>query len=263
MVELVVLKDAQWLKRQKHAGRCVSNILKEVGNAVLSGTPNLNLKDLEQLTYKYCKVYDCEPTFLNYEGFPNAACISVNEGLVHGVVKDYVLQPGDIISYDVGATFEGAIADAARTWIYGIPKNNEHKRLVDEGFKTLLAGQNQVKVGNRLGAIGNAIYKYASRKGFGVVCNYGGHGLEYDKPHTDPFVANKQQPTEGVRIVNGMSIAIEPMLTIGEARTKISDDKWTIVTPNVGCHFENSVTVWEDQIHIITEVPNEGIWFNP
>lgn len=263
MIQYITLKDEQWLQRQQYAGHCSSNILKEVGKTILESVPKLSLKDLEQITYDYCKSNNCTPTFLNYSGFPSAACISVNNQLVHGIVIDYVLQPGDVISYDVGTTYEGAIADAARTWIYGKPKCSEHMRLVDEGYKTLLEAQKHVKIGNRLGVIGNAIYKYASRQGFGVVCNYGGHGLDYNNPHTDPFVANKQQPNEGIRMVNGLSIAIEPMLTIGETKTKLSEDGWTVSTTDVGCHFENSITIWDDKVHIITEIENEGTWFNP
>jgi methionyl aminopeptidase len=258
--ELVVLKDEKWLACQKHAGHCVSNILKECGSVILEKKPNLNLQYLESIVFKYCKLHNCIPTFLGYDGFPSAACISVNKAMVHGIVTDYELQPGDIVSVDVGATYKGAIADAARTWIYGKPLSLEHSRLLKEGYNSLLEGQKQVVIGNRLGSIGNSIYKYATKHGYGVVTNYGGHGLEYDKAHTDPFVANKQQPNDGIRITNGLSIAIEPMLVIGEAKTKIEADGWTVTTPNIGCHFENSVTVWENKAHIITEVPYEGIW---
>lgn len=254
--ELVVLKDNEWLKRQKHAGQCVSNILKNCGEAV-SSESNLSLKDLEDIAIRFLKHYDCTATFLNYEGFPSVVCASVNKGLVHGVVHDYVLQPGDLVSIDVGATFEGAIADAARTWIYGEPKSQAHVELLETGKKALKAGQNAVKIGNRLGAIGNAISKEVNKTHFKLVTNYGGHGLEYDKPHTDPFVANKQAANSGVRIVDGLSIAIEPMVVIGSPRTKVGNDGHTVFTSDIGCHFENSVTVMDGLVHIITEIPNE------
>ena len=255
--ELIVLKDAAWLERQKHAGLCVANILKECGNTIEAGTANLSLKDLEQIAYKYFKIYNCIPTFLNYDGFPNAICTSVNEDVVHGIVTDYILQPGDVVSVDVGATFEGAIGDAARTWIYGEPKNNLHVELLNAGKKALKAGQEAVKIGNRIGAIGFAINKAVCHTRFKCITNYGGHGLEYNKPHTDPFVANKQAQNEGAHIVPGLSIAIEPMLVIGSPRTKIKEDGFTVKVDSISCHFENSITVMEDGIHIITEIPDE------
>ena len=258
--ELIILKDEHWLKRQKHAGRCVSNVLKECGDLILNNTPHLNLLDLEKLVYQYCNVYDATPTFLGYKGFPSACCISVNKAVVHGIVHDYELQPGDIVSVDLGATYEGAIADAARTWIYGKPKDPKHVDLLNVGYEALLLGQKQVKVGNRLGSIGNAIYKYVSNKGYGVITDYGGHGIDYNKPHSKPFVANKQHPDDGNVIVNGLSIAIEPMVVFGEAKTKVDSDGWTVRTPELSCHYENSVTVFDNKVHIITESPYEGKW---
>ena len=258
-VEFIKLKDEFWLNRQKHAGGCISSFLKECGELITSGTPNLSFKDLEDIALKQMKLSGCTPTFLNYNGFPSAICVAANKQLVHGPVTDYVLQEGDVISVDVGATFEGAIGDAARTWIYGEPKNKKHIALLKAGREALAAGQAAAKIGNRLGAIGNAIYRVGTKAGLGVIQDYGGHGIDYDKPHSDPFVANKQSAKSGVRIAAGMSIAIEPMLVLGEAKTIEDDDGWTVRTPSVGCHFENSVTIMEDGVHIITEIPNEEL----
>lgn len=255
---LVILKDALWLKRQKIAGRCVANILKECGKLIKAKTPNLNLKDLEQIAYLYTRNMDCIPTFLNYKGFPGAACISVNKQLVHGIPANYVLQDGDIISVDLGATYEGAIADAARTWIYGDPKSAEHIRLLKVGREALDNGVKAVKVGSRLGAIGYAIHNTVKKSGFGNITNYIGHGINYNEPHASPPVLNKDLQNNGIRIANGLSIAIEPMIVIGPAETKTESDGWTIVTPGLGCHFENSVTVFNDRVHIITDIANEN-----
>lgn len=257
--EFIKLKDDAWLSRQKHAGKCVSNILKECGDLITSGSPNLSFKDLEEIALEQMKLQSCTATFLNYEGFPSAICVAANKQLVHGPVTDYVLQAGDVISVDVGATFEGAIGDAARTWIYGEPKNKKHIGLLKAGREALAAGQAAAKIGNRLGAIGNAIYRVGTKSGFGVIQDYGGHGIDYNTPHSDPFVANKQSNRSGVRIAAGMSIAIEPMLVLGEAKTIEDNDGWTVRTPSVGCHFENSVTIMEDVVHIITEIPNEEL----
>lgn len=255
---LIILKDELWLKRQKYAGRCVATILKECGKLIKNNTPNLSLKDLEQLTYLYTKSMDCTPTFLNYKGFPGAACISVNKQLVHGIPTNYILQDGDIVSVDLGATFEGAIADAARTWIYGTPKSPEHVRLLKIGREALDNGVKAVKVGNRLGEIGYAIHNTVKNSGFNSVISYGGHHLDYGKAHAETFIPNKAEKNFGNRIQNGESMAIEPMIVMGENSTSVLDDGWTVITPGFGCHFENSVTVFNDEVHIITEIQNEN-----
>lgn len=257
--QLVILKDEDWLYKQKKAGRCVSHILKECGKLILNKTPNLNLKDLENLASKYMEIHDCTPTFWNYivpnkPPFPGKICISINNQLVHGIPIDYILQDGDVVSVDLGATYQGAIADAARTWIYGTPKSIEHVRLLKAGWEALGAAKKAIEVGKHIGVIGYAIHQYVKNTGFGLITNYGGHGIDYNKAHSNPFISNKSQPNDGIRIQPGLSIAIEPMLVIGEARTKELDDGWTVVTPGIGCHFEDSVTVMEDGIHTITEV---------
>jgi len=254
---LVVLKDDLWLKRQKYAGRCVASILKACGNAIKEKTPNLSLLDLENISKTYFKSLGCEATFYNYKGFPGHACISVNKELVHGIPSDYVLQNGDVVSVDLGATYEGAIADAARTWIYGDPKSEEHIRMISSCWKSLQEATKALEIGKQLGVIGNTISKRAQNDGFGLVTNYGGHYISYNKPHADPFVANKSSQFEGIRIVPGSSMAIEPMFVLGDPKTKVLNDGWTVVTNNIGCHFENSVTVMEDGNHIITEIPHE------
>lgn len=263
--ELIVLKDKTWLNQQKHAGRCVSNILTSCGEAIISNSPNLNLLDLENIALKLFDIWECKPTFLNYGGFPSPLCLSVNKELVHGIVRDYTLQPGDVISVDVGATYKSAIADAARTWIYGDPISKQHVEILDICKKALIAGQNVVKVGNRIGAIGNAIYKTVNRTNYKLIVDYGGHGLcelssdEEPKLHTAPFIGNKQDKNDGIKISNGLSIAIEPMVVIGSNKTKTKAGDFTVYTENIGCHFENSVTLFEDELHIITETPRFGI----
>src|SRR5271157_716053 len=127
--ELIILKDYKWLERQKHAGRCIFNIFKDVGD--LLKEDNISLKDIENFCLPIIKHYDCAPTFLGYRGFPSAICTSVNNQLVHGIATDYILQEGDLITVDLGTTFEGAIADAARSWIYKKAKTPQHIRLLE------------------------------------------------------------------------------------------------------------------------------------
>ena len=255
---LIHLYNQESLVKQKIAGRCVSNILKECGKLINNKTPNLSLKDLEQITYLYTKNMDCIPTFLNYHGFPGAACISVNKQLVHGIPSDYILQDGDVVSVDVGATFEGKIADAARTWIYGTPKSKEHVRLLTTCKNALKSAINNIAIDKHLGIIGYTIYKETKNSGFSLITNYGGHFIAHNQPHAEPFVPNKSDKNEGIRFQSGCSLAIEPMLVIGDAITKTANDGWTVLTPGIGCHFEDTICLMDDEVHIITEVPSEN-----
>lgn len=244
------LKNQDWLLKQRVAGKVCSDILKyfqanaKVGNSLL---------DLNVFAENYIVSNNCTPTFKNYKGFPAGVCISVNKQLVHGIPTDYKLQDGDVVSFDLGATYERAIADTAITMIVGTPKSEQHVQLIKATEASLMAGIAAVKIGSRLGSIGQAIYKSGKKDGFGVVTKYGGHGLDWDQPHASPFVDNKSEPTEGIRIQAGLAIAIEPMLTIGSPDTKIDKDGWTVVTNDIGAHFEHSIFVHQDgTVEILT-----------
>lgn len=249
---LIKLKNQDWLKKQRVAGKVVAGTLLLLEDAVKSRT-TLTMKQLNSLAEQYIEKHNCQATFKNYKGFPAGVCISINKHLVHGIPTDYQLEDGDVVSFDLGATYEGAIADSALTCIYGTPKSEEHVRLVNATETALNKGIEAIKVGNRLGCIGNAISKYVRSENFGLVNNYGGHGLDWDIPHAAPFVANKAELEDGIRIQPGLAIAIEPMLVIGSPATKTLSDGWTVVTENIGCHYEHSVFIHEDHVEVITD----------
>ena len=234
----------------------MGEILKLCEYTIASKPQNLSLRDLEQLAIDHINKSGCLPTFLGYKGFPSAICTSVNNQVVHGIVTDYVLKEGDIVSIDLGATYEGAIADAASTFVYGDYPSNDVMIMVNKCRKALYVAIEAVKVGAHIGAIGNAIHKFTKDSGFGVITKYGGHGIDYNTPHAAPFVANRADKNSGIRIQPGLAIAIEPMLVLsGNTRTTILDDKWTVMTEALSCHFEHSVFVEsEDKIHVITEI---------
>lgn len=249
--ECINLKDSDWLDKQRVAGKIVSAALSLLENEVKNNT-QLSLLELNELAETL--IYDSKsiPTFKGYKGFPCGVCISVNKQLVHGIPTDYKLQDGDVVSFDLGATYEGAIADSALTCIYGATKSEQHKLLVDMTQESLAKGISAIAVSKRLGCIGHAISKHAKNYGFGVVTRYGGHGLEWNKPHAPPFVANKGEVDSEIRIQEGLAIAIEPMLTVGSPETWTANDGWTVLTNNVGAHFEHSVFVHKDHVEVIT-----------
>ncbi len=251
---VVSLKDDKWLDYQRIAGRIASDALSALEREVENKT-QLSMIDLNVYAEEIIVKAGGIPTFKGYgkPPFPAGVCISVNKQLVHGIPTDYHLQEGDIVSFDLGVTIDGAIADTALTCIYGKPKTDEHARLVKDTEEALMRGIRAIQVGKRLGVIGQAIYKYAHGLRYSVVNNYGGHGLDWNIPHASPFVANKSTEHEGIRIQPGLSIAIEPMLVCGsDPTTTTGEDGWTVYTKEIGAHFEHSVFVHEDRVEVIT-----------
>ena len=249
---LFKLKGQDWLDKQREAGKIAAATL--VGlKAQVEGKMSYSLIELNNIAEKFITKAGGIPTFKGYKGFPAGVCISVNKQLVHGIPTDYKLQEGDVVSFDLGVTIGGAIADTAITCIFGEPKSLQHVKIVKATEEALMKGIQAIEVGKKLGCIGNAIYKCAKGHGFSVINNYGGHGLDWDVPHAAPFVANKSDPEEGFRIQPGLAIAIEPMLVPGSVTTKTSDDGWTVETNDIGAHFEHSVFVHEDHVEIITD----------
>lgn len=246
------LKNSDWLEKQRFAGKVVAESLFILQNFVKEKT-KLSLLEMNSIIEDFIVNKKCDPTFKNYKGFPAGVCISVNNQLVHGIPTDYHLQEGDVVKFDLGATFEGAIADSALTCIYGEPKKPDHVRIVSATEEALMEGIKAIAVGKKLGCIGYAIYKSAKGRGYNVIENYGGHGLEWNKPHAPPFVANKASLEEGIRIQPGLAIAIEPMLVTGSISSTTAKDGWTVVTREIGAHFEHSVYVHEDHVEIITD----------
>lgn len=257
--QYISLKNHDWLKRQRVAGRVTALALRHLRLRVEEGT-TLTTAELSAEAEAIILEQGCTPTFKNYKGFPHAVCISVNEQLVHGIPNDYRLKDGDVVSFDLGATFEGSIADSAQTMIFGKPKNEKHIQLIQATKKALQLAIDQVAVGKRLGCIGNAIYNYGREQDLSVIVNYGGHGICNNpdgsgRPHAPPFVANRADPNEGIVIQAGLTIAIEPMFILGSSnKTKISDDGWTVISDNIGSHEENTIFVHEDRVEIITAI---------
>jgi methionyl aminopeptidase len=249
---LVRLKDKDWLEKQRVAGRIAAETLLLLEGYVKDRTFH-SMIALNEMAEHYITKNGGFPTFKGYKGFPAGVCISVNKEMVHGIPKDMVLEDGDIVSFDLGVTYQGAIADTAITCIFGTPHSERHATLVKATEESLMKGIEAIQVGKRLGVIGQAISKHAKTYGFGVINNYGGHGLDWDIPHAPPFVENKSDEERGIRIQPGLVIAIEPMLVLGSTATTTLNDGWTVVTPDLSAHFEHSIYVHEDHVEIITD----------
>jgi methionyl aminopeptidase len=266
--QFVKLQNNDWLEKQRIAGKVVADTLSLLESLVKERTAK-SLIELDKIAEEFIRDNGCEPTFLNYKGFSNSICQSVNRQLVHGVATDYILKDADIISFDLGATFGHkdnggeAIADAAITVIFGEPKSEEHIKLVVATEDALIKAISSIKIGKHLGVIGNAISKHAKQCDLSVITGYGGHGISSSNngigiPHAQPFVSNKDFPDNGIRFQPGMVLAIEPLFTVSRSNeTLVLDDKWTVMCKDVAAHFEHTIYIHQDHIEIITHRDNE------
>jgi methionyl aminopeptidase len=254
--EIIVLKDNDWIEKQKFAGCVVAKAHKEIYAMMKGMAGNLLISSINEMVDDLIRKNDCIPTFLNYRGFPSSICASLNNELVHGSgSRDIRLTDGDVLKIDIGATFGGAIGDCAVTYVYGKVKDPEIGRMLVSCQEALHDAIRLVEPGRRIGELGKAIWNRSKTDGFGVIVDFGGHGIDNNKLHADPFIPNKSSSSDGATIQAGISIAIEPMFVLGKnTKTRILRDKWTVVTHDVGCHYEHSVTIDNDgRRHIITK----------
>ena len=214
--------------------------------------PGVTTKELDTLAEKYILSRGATPSFKGYDGFPGSICTSINEEVVHGIPSNRKLKEGDIITLDIGACWKGYHGDSA--WTYAVGKiSKEKQKLMDVTKESLFKGLDQVKPNNRIGDIGNAVQKYAESFGYGVVRELVGHGVGTNI-HEEPDVPNYGKPHTGLILKEGMVIAVEPMITMGNKDICILDDDWTIITQDEkpAAHFEHTVLVTKDGYEILT-----------
>ncbi len=248
---IVNIHHQDWLEKQRVAGKITAQTLSLLESYVNSKT-DLSLLELNKIAETFIYDNHCTPTFKNYKGFPYGVCCSVNKVLTHGMPSDYYLKEGDLISFDLGATFQGAIADSALTCIFGTPNPN-HLKLVQATKKSLELAIQAIIPGIQSGIIGNTIYKYAKSQGFYVITEYGGHHISWNMPHAPPFVSNKSELNTGIRLMPGMTLAIEPLLAIGSSNTRTLEDNWSVVTTDMSAHEEHTIFIHQDHVEIITK----------
>ncbi|MEI3576964.1 MAG: type I methionyl aminopeptidase [Acutalibacteraceae bacterium] len=247
---MIVLKTKRELDLMREACRISANALKEAGRAV---EPGVSTKEIDDIVRKYIQKQGATPSFLGYGGFPASACISVNDVVIHGIPsKKQILKKGDIVSIDIGAFIGGYHGDNAYTFACG-DISKEAQALLDATKESLYEGIKAAIAGNRIGDIGNAVQTYAEARNYSVVRDFVGHGVGA-KLHEDPSVPNYGTPGRGVRLLPGMTIAIEPMITAGKYDVRVLDDDWTTVTVDgsLAAHFEHSIAITPDGPVIMT-----------
>lgn len=248
---MIILKTSDELAKMRTAGKIVADSIDRVLAAV---APGRTTADLDSVAEAHIRAVGAVPSFKGYRGFPATICSSLNDEIVHGIPSTKrKLNEGDLISLDFGAIWEGFHADSAVTVFVGEPPSAEAEKLVRATEEALEAGIAQIKPGNRLSDISNAVQHVAEGAGFAVVREYVGHGVGRAL-HEDPQIPNFGPPGRGPVMKPGLVIAVEPMVNAGGWETRVLADDWTVVTldGSLSAHFEHTIAVTEDGHEVLT-----------
>lgn len=247
---MVILKTARELCLMKEACVISAQALEIIGRAV---EPGVSTWELDKLAEKFIVSKGARPNFKGLYGFPATACISINNEVIHGIpAKERILKNGDIVSVDLGAEFEGYNGDNAATFACG-DVSKEAKRLMDTTRESLYEGIKHACAGGRVGDISASVQNYVESRGYSVVRKYVGHGIGTSL-HEAPEVPNYGVSGRGVRLVPGMTLAIEPMVNAGSYDVKVMPDGWTVLTADgaLSAHFEHTIAITADGPVIMT-----------
>lgn len=246
----VTIKSPREIELMREAGRILAQVHDELGKIV---RPGISTYEIDKEGEAMIRDFGCIPSFLNYNGYPASICVSVNEEVVHGIPsRKRVLKDGDIVSLDAGVIYKGYHSDAARTYAVGNITPAAAK-LIEVTKQSFFEGIKYAKAGNYLHDISNAIGRYAESFGYGVVRDLVGHGIGTHL-HEDPQIPNYRQKSRGIRLAEGMTLAVEPMINAGTYKVCWLDDDWTVVTKDgaLSAHYENTVLITGDGCEILS-----------
>lgn len=247
---MINLKSKREIQLLREAGKIVAETHALIKEAI---KPGISTWELDEIAYKHITKYGAIPSFLNYNGFPKSICTSKNEIIVHGIPsKDVILLEGDIISVDIGAYYKGYHGDSAKTHGVGVI-SEEDARLIAVTRESFYEGIKYAVIGNRLSDISHNVQKVAEEAGYSVVREFVGHGVG-TKLHEDPSVPNYGPPNRGPRLVEGLVIAVEPMINQGTYHVRIEDDGWTVRTQDMkkSAHYEHTLAITENGPELLT-----------
>ncbi|MGY4686804.1 type I methionyl aminopeptidase [Petrotoga sp. DB-2] len=250
---MIIIKTDQEIEMMRRAGKKLARLLDALLPEIVK--EGVNGESIEKYVLEYMEKEDAIPTFKGYNGYKYAINFSVNEEVVHGFpLRSKVLKNGDVVSVDCGLTYKGYIADSARTYIIGQVSERE-KELVEATKESLYMGIKKAVVGNTIGDIGHEVQTYIESKGFSVIREYVGHGVGR-KLHEDPQIPNYGRRGRGPKIRKNMTLAIEPMVSMGSYEVDILEDGWTAVTRDrsKAAHFEHTIAVTENGPEILTQL---------
>lgn len=245
----IIIKNNEELDAMRQAGKIVARILTTLRNEI---RPGMETRELDTIADKELNKMGAKSSFKGYRGFPANLCVSINDEIVHGIPRKRVLHEGDIVALDFGVIFMGFQSDAATT--VGVGKiSPKARQLLEATEKALGAGINAARLGARLGDISAAIQKYAESKGYSVVREYTGHGIGREM-HEEPQIPNFGVSGTGPELKNGMTLALEPMLNIGDWHTRVGTDRWTVLTDDgsLSAHFEHTIAITNGEPEVFT-----------
>jgi methionyl aminopeptidase len=251
---MIIRKGPAELERIARAGELVAATISHVGERV---EPGITTSELDDVADAFILAAGGTSASRGYKGYPASICISPNDVVVHGIPGAHVVAEGDLVTIDVGVVLDGAFADSAYTFGVGVLEP-ESQRLLDVCQDALAAGIAEARIGNRVGDISHAVQVVVEDAGFSVVRSLVGHGVGRHY-HEDPHVPNFGQPGRGPKLSEGMTIAVEPMITIGSPEVWLAEDGWTIATEDgsLAAHFEHTIAILPDGPRILT--PRVGI----
>jgi methionyl aminopeptidase len=247
----VIIKSDREIAVMRRAGRIVATVLGILTKELRAG---MKTKELDAIAARELVRLGAKPSFKDYRGFPANLCVSVNDEIVHGIPGERVLAEGDIVSLDLGAIFDGFQGDAALT--VGIGEiSREASRLIKTTELALEAGINTACAGARLGDVSAAIQKYAESRGYSVIREYTGHGIGREM-HEEPQIPNFGEKGTGLVLERGMTLAFEPMVSVGDWRTRVGSNHWTVSTADgsLAAHFEHTVAITDAGPEVLTAV---------
>lgn len=247
---MLYIKTLSTIRTMAEGGKLLYNTLELIKSEI---RPGISTKELNKIAHRYIIGNGATPSFLDYMGFPASICASPNHVVIHGIPSEKcILQEGDVVSIDIGVQFKGFHTDAARTFEVGkvSPKASKLIAVCEQSF---YKGMEQACVGNRISDIGHAVEQYVAPLGYGIVRDFTGHGVG-NQIHESPSIPNFGKPGHGIRICNGMTLAIEPMINEGGDGVRILEDDWTTVTTDgkMSAHYENTVAVIDGKSIILT-----------
>jgi methionyl aminopeptidase len=245
------VKTKQEIAAMRESGRMLATVLELLQKRL---EPGMSTKDLAAIAAEEVKKLGGQPSFLGYQGFPDVICVSVNNEVVHGIPRaNKVIADGDVVGLDFGVTYKSMITDSAVSVIAGKPKQRRHIQLLEDTKKALQAGINSVHDQVRTGDIGWAVENSLKHRPYGIVRDLVGHGVGHEI-HEDPNVPNYGRKGTGPWLSKGMTIAIEPMVTLGTDKVFIAKDGWTVMTADNSwsAHFEHTVLITETGAEILT-----------
>jgi methionyl aminopeptidase len=247
---MIILKSPDEIAKMRRAGGIVAGTIDRVLEAV---RPGVATAELDRVAEDHIGRANATPSFKGYRGFPASICASINHEVVHGIPGNRYLKAADILSLDFGAIWEGYHADSAVTVFVGEPPSAEAEKLVRVTEEALEAGITEIRPGKRLSDIGHAVQQVVEGAGFAVVREYVGHGIGRSL-HEDPQIPNYGAPGRGLELKPGLVVAIEPMVNMGDWRTRVLNDGWTVVTADgsLSAHFEHTIAVTNDGHEILT-----------